>query len=166
VAARRQGGVSRPVDSCLIKNERTTDTAKEHTMSINLTAQDQTTIRTAAYGAVTLLSFAGIAGSAHRVATDGTLAFASATGEVGRVLASKRRDFKLKGKSAADYADYVLPALGESVRLLEAQDAAEAENFRTTITVAVAAANRAHKGAPSPTMAAMTRKITEALDVS
>jgi hypothetical protein len=133
-------------------------------MSINLTAQDKSTIRTAAFGAVTLLSFAGIAGSAHRVATEGSLAYASATGEVGHVLASKQNDFNVKGKSAAAIADYVLPALSESVALLKAQDEAEAENFRTTVTIAVEAANRAHKGEPSPVMAEMTRKITEALN--
>jgi hypothetical protein len=133
-------------------------------MSINLTAQDQATIRTAAYGAVTLLSFAGLAGSAHRVATDGTLALASATGTVGHVLASKKRDIKFKGKSAAAIADQVLPALTASVRLLEAQDAAEAENFRSVVRIAVEAAGRAHQGVPSPTMAAMTATITDALD--
>jgi hypothetical protein len=133
-------------------------------MSINLTAQDKSTIRTAAFGAVTLLSFAGIAGSAHKVATEGSLAYASATGEVGHVLASKKNDFNVKGKSAAEIADYVLPALSESVALLKAQDEAEAENFRTTVAIAVEAANRAHKGAPSPVMAEMTRKITEALN--
>ncbi|MQM24128.1 hypothetical protein [Glycomyces albidus] len=133
-------------------------------MSINLTAQDKSTIRTAAFGAVTLLSFAGIAGSAHKVATEGSLAYASATGEVGHVLASKKNDFNVKGKSAAEIADYVLPALSESVALLNAQDEAEAENFRTTVAIAVEAANRAHKGAPSPVMAEMTRKITEALN--
>jgi hypothetical protein len=133
-------------------------------MTVNLTAQDHTTIRTAAFGAVTLLSFAGLAGSAHKVATDGSLAYASATGAVGHVLASKKNDFKLQAKSAAVLADQVLPALTDSVRLLEAQDAAEAQNFKTTVTTAVEAANRAHKGEPSPSMAEMTRKITEALN--
>lgn len=129
-------------------------------MNVNLTAQDQTTIRTAAYGAVTLMSFAGVAGSAHKVATDGTLAYASATGAVGHVLASKKNDFKLHAKSAAALADQVLPALTASVHLLDEEEAA---NFRTTVVTAVEAATRAHKGAPSPSMAAMSGKITEAL---
>lgn len=133
-------------------------------MNVDLTAQDQTTIRTAAFGAVTLMSFAGIAGSAHKVATDGTLAYASATGVVGHVLASKKNDFKLSAKSAAALADQVLPALTDAVHLLQAQDAEEAANFRTTVITAVEAATRAHKGAPSPSMAAMAQKITEALD--
>jgi hypothetical protein len=133
-------------------------------MNVNLTAQDQTTIRTAAFGAVTLMSFAGISGSAHRVATDGTLSYASATGAVGHVLASKKNDFKLHAKSAAALADQVLPALTASVHLLEAQDAEEAANFRSTVITAIEAATRAHKGGPSATMTAMAQKITEALD--
>jgi len=134
-------------------------------MSINLTDQDQNTLRTAAYGAVTLMSYAGIAGSAHKVATDGSLALAAATGPTGHALADTK-GLKIKGKSAAALADEVLPALTESVALLNAQDPAEAENFRRTVTIAVEAANRAHKGAPSPTMAEMTRKITEALNAA
>jgi hypothetical protein len=131
-------------------------------MSISLTAQDHTTIRTAAFGAVTLMSFAAVR-SAHQVATDGTLALTSATGAVGHVLAGKKRDFKLDAKSSAALAEQVLPALTASVRLLEAQDPAEAANFRTTVTVAVEAAARAHKG-ESPVLDAMTGKITAALD--
>ncbi|WP_026930049.1 hypothetical protein [Glycomyces tenuis] len=132
-------------------------------MTVNLSAQDETTIRTAAWGTVTLLSFAGIAGSAHKVGTEASLALNAATGAVGHVLAEQAGGVKIKGKSAAAIADQVLPALTASVKLLGEQDEAEAENFRTTITVAVEAANRAHKGEPSPTMAEMSRKITEAL---
>jgi hypothetical protein len=50
------------------------------------------------------------------------------------------------------------------VHLLQEQDAQEAANFRTTVVTAVEAATRAHKGEPGPSMAAMARKITEALD--
>jgi hypothetical protein len=130
-------------------------------MTINLTAQDEITIRTAAYGTVSLLSAAGIAGSAHKIGTDASLALAATTGAVGHVVANAK-GMKLKGKSTAELADQVFPAITESVRLLEAQDPAEAENFRTTIGVVIDAANRAHKGEPSPTMAEMTRKINEA----
>ncbi|RDI50164.1 serine hydrolase domain-containing protein [Nocardia mexicana] len=127
-------------------------------MSITLTAQDKTTLRTAAYGAVSLLAAAG--GKPHRIATDGTVALSSATGLVGHVLAEKTKDIDLKGKSVAALADQVLPALTAAMSLLE-QDPAEAENFRTTVLVAVESA-RAHQD-PSPTMAEMTRKITAAL---
>ncbi|SDE13103.1 hypothetical protein [Glycomyces harbinensis] len=132
-------------------------------MGIDLTAADQITIRTAAYGAVSLMSAAGIAGSAHKIATDASLALVAATGTVGHVLADAK-GVKFKGKSTAALADQVLPAITESVKLLEAHDPAEAENFRSTITIAIGAANRAHKGEPSPVMAEMIRKITEALD--
>ncbi|THV40868.1 hypothetical protein [Glycomyces buryatensis] len=133
---------------------------------VTLTAENKSTLRTAAFGAVTLMSYAGIAGSAHKVATDGSLALASATGLTGHVLAEKQKDFKLDHKSSAALADQVLPALTASVAILKEQDAAEVDNFRSTVLVAIEAATRAHKGAPSPTMAEMTRKITAALDAA
>jgi alpha-D-ribose 1-methylphosphonate 5-triphosphate synthase subunit PhnG len=134
-------------------------------MNVNLTAQDQSTIRTAAYGVVTLLSAAGIAGSAHKIGTDASLALTAATGTVGHVIAgAKAKDLKFPGKSTAAVADQVLPAVSESVRLLAAEDAAEAENFRSVIRVVIAAAERAHKGEPSPVMAEMSRKVNEALN--
>ncbi|MEU5871727.1 hypothetical protein AB0A73_09225 [Glycomyces sp. NPDC047369] len=131
-------------------------------MTVEITAQDEITIRTAAWGTVSLLAAAGIAGSAHKVATDAALALNATTGAVGHVVASAK-GAKLKGKSTAALADEVFPALTASVKLLEAQDPAEAENFRSTIAVVIEAAERAHKGAPSPTLAEMARKINEAL---
>lgn len=130
-------------------------------MTITLTAQDKSTLRTAAYGAVSLMAAAGT--SAHRAATDGTVALSSATGLSGHVLAAKSKDIKLTGKTVAELADQVLPALTAAVNLLEQQDSAEADNFRSTVTVAVAAAAGAHKGQPSPVGAEMARKITAAL---
>jgi hypothetical protein len=139
--------------------------SKEHTtMSITVTDQDKLTLRTAAYGAVTLMSAADAAGSPHKVATDGSIALASATGPIGHVLAEKSKVKNLNGKSVAEIADHVLPALTAAMNLLKKQDPAEADNFRSTVIIAIEAATRAHKGEPSPTMAEMTRKITEALD--
>jgi hypothetical protein len=132
-------------------------------ISIILSDQDKRTLRTAAYGAVTLMSYAGVAGSPHKVATNGTLALSSATGLVGHVLAAKTNDIKLNSKSGAALADQVLPALTAAVSLLSKQDPAEADNFRRTVTIAVEAAAGANPGTPSPTMTEMTRKITEAL---
>jgi hypothetical protein len=129
-----------------------------------LSTADQTTVATAAWGTVTLLSIAGIAGSTHKVATDASLALNATTGAVGHAIADNPKAAKIKGKNAADIADQVLPALTESVRILEAHDPAEAENFRNTITVVIEAANRAHKGEPSPTLAEMARKVTEAVN--
>ncbi|MFI7635553.1 hypothetical protein [Nonomuraea sp. NPDC049400] len=138
-------------------------------MSITLTDQDKTTLRTAAYGAVSLLAAAGAAGAAgspHRIATDGSLALASATGLVGHVLAAKTKDINLNGKSVAELADHVLPALTAAMSLLKRQAPAEADNFRNTVLVAIEAAARAQKDQPSPTLAEMARKITGALDAA
>jgi hypothetical protein len=131
-------------------------------MSLTLSHQDKLTLRTAAYGAVTLLSAAGAAGgSPHRIATDGSIALASATGPVGHVLAEKTTGVKLNGKSVAAIADQVLPALTEAMGLLKKQDPAEAGNFRGIVLVAVDAATR--KDGVSPTVADMIGKITAAL---
>ncbi|GAA3420425.1 hypothetical protein [Streptosporangium vulgare] len=133
-------------------------------MSVTLTDQDRLTLRTAAYGAVTLLAAAGAGGrpGAHRIATDGSIALASATGLVGHVLADKSTGVKLNGKSVAAIADHVLPALTAAMSLLNEQDPAEADNFRGTVVLAIETAT--HRGDPSPTLADMTRKITAALD--
>ncbi|WP_062993910.1 hypothetical protein [Nocardia anaemiae] len=135
-------------------------------MSITLTDQDKATVRTAAYGAVSLMAAADAADSPHKAATDGTIALSSATGLIGHVLAAKSKDITLKGKSVAELADLVLPALTAAMSLLNRQDPAEADNFRGTVIVAIDAAARPHKGAPSPTLAEMARKITAALDAA
>lgn len=135
-------------------------------MSVTLTDQNKLTLRTAAYGAVSLLAAAGAAGSPHRAATEGSIALASATGLVGHVLAEKTKIGNLNGKSTAELADHVLPALTAAMSLLDQQDPAEADNFRRTVLIAIEAAARAQKGEPSPTMAEMARKITAALDAA
>ncbi|SEM63434.1 hypothetical protein [Nonomuraea pusilla] len=135
-------------------------------MSITLTDQDKLTLQTAAWGAVSLMAAAGAAGSSHRVATDGSLALASATGPVGHVLARYPKEMKLDSKSVAGIADRVLPALTAAMTLLKQQDPAEADNFRGTVVVAIEAAARIHEGRPSPTLADMIRKITAALDAA
>ncbi|WP_225725262.1 MULTISPECIES: hypothetical protein [unclassified Nocardia] len=132
-------------------------------MTINLTDQDKRTLRTAAYGAISLLAAASA--KPHRIATDGTIALTSATGLVGRVLAEKSTGVDLKGRSVAELADQVLPALTASMSLLGKQAPAEAENFRGTVAVAIEAA-QLHQGAPSPTMVEMARKITAAIDAA
>ncbi|MFE3453743.1 hypothetical protein ACFXJ8_32930 [Nonomuraea sp. NPDC059194] len=135
-------------------------------MSITLTDQDKATLRTAAYGAVSLMAAADVAGSPHKAATQGSIALSSATGLVGHVLAAKSKDIDLYGKSVAELADQVLPALTASMNLLNKQDPAEAGNFRDTVIVAIEAAARIHQGEPSPTLADMIRKITAALDAA
>ncbi|MER6203909.1 MULTISPECIES: hypothetical protein [unclassified Streptomyces] len=135
-------------------------------MGINLTDQDKNTLRTAAYGAVSLMAAAGAAGSPHKVATQGSIALASATGPIGYVLAEKSRIKGLNGKSVAELADHVLPALTEAMSVLKKQDPAEADNFRGTVLVALDAGTRTDKNADSPVMTDMTRKITAALDAA
>ncbi|MEV0381934.1 hypothetical protein [Nonomuraea sp. NPDC050643] len=135
-------------------------------MSLTLTDQDKATLRTAAYGAVSLLAAADATGKPHKVATNGSIALASATGPIGHVLAAKTKDIDLNGKSVAELADHVLPALTAAMTLLKQQDPAEADNFRNTVIIAIEAATQTHEGRPSPTLADMTRKITEALDAA
>ncbi|NNH73131.1 hypothetical protein HLB23_25265 [Nocardia uniformis] len=131
-------------------------------MTITLSDQDKAIVRTAAYGAVSLLAAASA--KPHKVATAGSTALYSATGAVGHVLAAKSKDIKLPGKTVAALADQVLPALAAAVSLLEQQDPAEADNFRGIVAVALETAQA--QGAPSPTLAEMIRKITAALDAA
>ncbi|WP_418955246.1 hypothetical protein [Streptomyces tritici] len=135
-------------------------------MAQTLTAQDKNTLRTAAYGAVSLLAAADAAGSPHKAATHGSIALASATGLVGHVLAEKSKVENLDGKSVAALADHVLPALTAAMALLKKQQPAEAANFRDTVLVALEAATRARKGEPGLALVAMSRKITGALDAA
>ncbi|MEV4246173.1 hypothetical protein AB0J63_22485 [Streptosporangium canum] len=135
-------------------------------MSITLSDQDKLTLRTAAYGAVSLMAAADATGRPHRVAVDGSIALGSGTGLVGHVLATYPKGANLSGKSVAELADLVLPALTAAMSLLKKQAPAETDNFRNTVIVAVEAAARTHQGQPKPTLADMIRKITAALDTA
>ncbi|WP_433235027.1 hypothetical protein ACQPYK_24570 [Streptosporangium sp. CA-135522] len=135
-------------------------------MSITLTDQDKATLRTAAYGAVSLMAAAGAAGSPTKIATTGSITLASATGPIGHVLADKTKDIKLDAKSAAALADQTLPALTAAMSLLKHQAPEEADNFRAAVILAIDAAARTHQGPSSPALAEMTRKITAALDAA
>lgn len=134
-------------------------------MSITLSDQDKTTLRIAAYGAVTLLSAAGAAGgSPHKIATNGSIALGSATGLVGHVLTEYPKGKELNGKSVAEIADRVLPALTAAMSLLKEQAPEEVDNFRSTVITAIESAT--HHSQPSPIMAGMIHKITKALDAA
>ncbi|NUU23596.1 MAG: hypothetical protein HOV68_19140 [Streptomycetaceae bacterium] len=135
-------------------------------MTLTLTDQDRTTLQIAAYGAVALLAAVDAAGSPHKVATHGSIALASGTGVAGHVLAGYPKGKDLNGKSVAELADKVLPALTAAMGVLEKQDPAEAENYRGIVLVALDTAAKARKSEPTPTMTAMIRKITEALDAA
>ncbi|MFE6925571.1 hypothetical protein ACFVAV_31480 [Nocardia sp. NPDC057663] len=128
-----------------------------------LTDQNNSTLRTAAYGAVSLIAAAG---ATHKGISQGSIALTSATGLVGHVLAAKSKDIHLHGKSVAELADQVLPSLTAAMNLLGKQDPAEADNFRDTVLVAVEAATQPHRGGPNPAVTAMARKITAAMDAA
>ncbi|GLZ81208.1 hypothetical protein Afil01_60150 [Actinorhabdospora filicis] len=130
-------------------------------MSINLTAQDKTTVQTAAYGAIDLLAAASIGSGPGKIAADGYLALFSTTGPIGHVLAEKRRAAKPEGKSVAAYAEQVLPALTGAVRLLKAQDPTQAAEFRAILRTAIDAATAGRVTAP---LESMIGKINAALD--
>ncbi|MGY0499136.1 hypothetical protein ACWZHB_11630 [Nocardia sp. FBN12] len=132
-------------------------------MSVTLTTQEKATLRTAAYGAVSLLAAAGAATcKPHKIATTGSIALSSATGLVGHVLAEKSGRIALSGTSVAELADQVLPALTAAMSLLGKHDPVEAENFRNTIAVAIDTA-QLYQTRPNPAMTDLTRKITGAL---
>jgi D-alanyl-D-alanine carboxypeptidase len=132
-------------------------------MSVTLSDQDKSILRTAAYGAVSLMAATS---SPHRAATNGSVvALTSATGLVGHVLAAKAKDIDLKGKTVAELADRVLPALTAAMKLLGKQAPAEADNFRGTVLLALEAA-QTHQSNPNPTMAEMARKIIAVLDAA
>jgi hypothetical protein len=134
-------------------------------MAITLSDQDKTTMRIAAYGAVTLLSAAGAAGgSPHKIATKGSIALGSGTGLVGHVLATYPKGKDLNGRSVAEIADRVLPALTAAMTLLHNQAPDEAANFRGSVLTAIEAA--IHDTKPSPVVNDMISKITKALDAA
>ncbi|MFF9624779.1 hypothetical protein [Streptomyces griseosporeus] len=135
-------------------------------MTLSLTAQDKNTLRTAAYGAVSLIAAADATGSPHKIATHGSIALASATGPVGHVLAEKSKIAGLDGKTVAELADHVLPALTAAMNLLREQDPAQAETFRSTVGIALDAGVGARKGEPGPALTEMRRKISTALDAA
>ncbi|WP_426506958.1 hypothetical protein ACPPVO_52870 [Dactylosporangium sp. McL0621] len=134
-------------------------------MSTTLTTQDQNTIRLAAYGAVTLLSAAAAAGgSPHKVASNGSIALGTSTGLVGHILAKYPSHKDLNGRSVAEIADRVLPALTEASALLRTQAPDEAANFRGTVLTALESAT--HNTRPTPAVTDMIRKITAAIDAA
>lgn len=135
-------------------------------LTLTLSAQDKATMRTAAYGAVSLLAAADATGSPHKAATRGSVVLASATGPVGHVLAGRTSDVKLHGSSVAALADQVFPALTAAMSLLGEEDPAQAAAFRDTVLLAVEAAAHARRGGPGPVVAEMARKITQALDAA
>ncbi|MBC9717630.1 hypothetical protein H9Y04_34370 [Streptomyces sp. TRM66268-LWL] len=134
--------------------------------ALTLSADEKAVLRTAAYGAVSLLAAADAAGSPHKVATHGSIALGSGLGPVGHALAEKSKVSGLGGKSVAEMADTVFPALTEAVALLTKKSPAEADNFRSIVTTALEAGIHARKGGATPVMTAMVARIDSALNAA
>jgi len=134
-------------------------------MSLLLSEQDKLTLRTAAYGAVSLLAAASATGGTpYRIAAEGCISLSLASGPIGGILADKKAGVYLAATSVSGLGEQVLPALTAAMALLRAQAPAEADNFRATVLVAVEAAVRTQWGEPNPAVAEATRSIVEALD--
>ena len=129
--------------------------------SIALTGDEQSTLRTAAFGAVTLLSMTRPGPiSSTRQNMAGATALTSATGMVGHILATREK-IVLKG-TTAEVADQVLPALTQAVAILDTKAPAETTEFQRTVTTAVQQAISATRG-PDQAQHDMAAKIAAAL---
>jgi hypothetical protein len=131
-------------------------------MTATLTPDEQATLRKAAFGAVTLVSIAYPgAVSTARENIAGAKVLTGATGLTGEILSGKDK-VKLTGRSAAEIANEVLPALSATVAALHPIDPAEADNFRTIVTTAAQQAAATGSG-PNPAQTLMIDKIQTAL---
>lgn len=132
---------------------------------ITFTADEKLTLQTAAHGAVGLMAAAKPGAiSSTKAAIAAGKALSTATGAIGHVLAEKPKGMKLDGKSTADVADQVLPALTAAVALLNDKDPKEAANFRDAIAVATGEAVQVLGGGPA--VDTMARKINNALNAA
>lgn len=132
------------------------------TVSVPLTSDEQIILKKAAYGAVNLLAIAypgPIATTKANMA--GAMVLANATGAVGQVLAGKEK-IHYTGRTTAEIADEVLPALTRTVAILRAKAPAEVDEFRRAVTTAVNQA--AASVSEMPARSDMVAKITAALD--
>lgn len=133
---------------------------------IPLTSDEQTALKKAAYGAVTLVSLAYPgAWSSAKENIVGAKVLTGATGIVGRILAGKDK-FDIGGKTTADIADEVLAALRSTVTALAAKAPAETDEFRRVVTTAVQQAAASTRGGVNLAQADMIGKITNALGVA
>lgn len=130
---------------------------------IPLTDSEQSTLRKAAYGAVTLVSLAYPGTWSTTVENiAGAKVLNGATGIVGRVLSGKQK-FDLKGSSTAEIADQVLPALSETIEALGAKAPTEVGEFRRAVMTAVRQAAATTRRGEIPAQADMIEKIDAAL---
>jgi hypothetical protein len=132
-------------------------------MADRLRETENQTIRTAAYGAVVLVSIAypGMVSTA-RANVVGAKILTGATGVVGEILSAKG-DPKVNGRSTAEIADKTFAALARAVEILSAKVPDEVEDFRRIVTIAVEQAAEATGGGATPAEREMISKIKRAL---
>ncbi|HET8658055.1 MAG TPA: hypothetical protein VFM55_03550 [Micromonosporaceae bacterium] len=129
-------------------------------MAEQLTIQERETIKTAAYGAVTLVSIAYPGAiSSTKVNVVGAKVLTGATGLVGEVLAGKDK-VHIEGRSTAEIAATVLPALSKAVGVLQAKAPDEVDGFRRIVMIALDQSTGSH---PNPAQAEMISKVKGAL---
>lgn len=128
-----------------------------------LTDDEKATLKTAAYGAVTLVSVA-CPGAISTVKTNmaGTRVLCGATGLAGQAINSKLHA-KIPGGSAAETAATVLPALTEAVSILQAKAPNEVDDFRRIVMIAVEQGASSSGDGINPAEAEMISKVKQAL---
>ncbi|GAB2917409.1 hypothetical protein GCM10027280_00530 [Micromonospora polyrhachis] len=134
-------------------------------MDQQLTDEERQVVKTAAFGAVFLVSNAdpGVLDLIKEsFAASG--AFADSTGLIREVLTSGGLP-RLASDSPADVEREVLPALRQAVQILEAKVPAEADRYRTTVVAAVEQVGQVSAGI-TEAEAAMIVKIRSALGLS
>ena len=131
-------------------------------MSHRLSAEGKYTIQLAAHGVIALMasSAPGML-TAPRAAIAGAKALSTATGLTGHVLAEKPPRLPFHG-SVAKTAGLVLPALAESVEILDRAHNGERDNFRRTMAIVSESAATA-SGAQTAAESEMLRKIENAV---
>ncbi|MEV0427196.1 hypothetical protein [Micromonospora sp. NPDC050495] len=127
-----------------------------------LTADEQLTLRTGAFGAVFLVSNAEpgmLAMVRESMAASGALADAS--GVVRAALTTGPLP-QLPRDSALEVEATVLPALGRAVRILRAKSPGDVAAYRSVVLAAADRVAQAHRGV-APAEAAVIEKIRQAL---
>lgn len=127
-----------------------------------LTADEQLTLKTGAFGAVFLVSNAVpgmLAMVRESIAASGALADAS--GVVKEALTTGPLP-ELPRDSALEVEAVVLPALREAVRILRERSPGDVEVYRSVVLAAADQVARAHRGI-APAEAAVIERIRDAL---
>jgi hypothetical protein len=130
-----------------------------------LTAEEKMTLKTAAYGAVSLVSNADPGLFAMvKESFAASHPFADATGLVKDALTTGGLP-ALPRESPAELQAVVLPVLRQSVAILQAKAPQELDNFRSTVVTAIDRVARADDGV-NQDEAAMTATVKDALGAS